>query len=229
MAASGVARPECRPFTDRLQPEDRDLVLTSASRISYPAGSVSFHPGDPDRADILDSGMARGFLTSSDGRQTTLRYVHPGELMGGLMVMHGELLGSVQMVVDSVVVHLDVANFRRLISSNARVAEAIAGDLSLRLEHTVRTVAIHAFGSVAQRLAFDLLERACCEQQGSGILETNASQQELADGVGSVRDVVARAMRQLRDRGLIETSRRYIRVVNARALDDFAAQVLRTN
>jgi CRP/FNR family transcriptional regulator len=229
MAASGVARPECRPFTDRLQPGDRHLLLTSSSRISYPAGSIAFHPGDPDRADILESGMARGFLTSADGRQTTLRYVHRGELIGGLLVMRGVLLGSVQMVVDSVVIHLDITNFRRLVASNARMAEAIAGELSSRLEHTVRTVGIQAFGSVSQRLAFDLLHRACCDQVGGGTLETNASQQELADGIGSVRDVVARAIRELRDRGLIETSRRYIRVVDPRALEEVAAQVLRTN
>lgn len=170
--------------------------------------------------------MARLFLTAADGRQRSVRYAHAGELMGGLPVMNVEFIGSVQLIVDSEGIHLDVANFRQLIASDAAVAEAMARDLAARYEHSIRTIAIDAFGSVAQRLAFDLLDRACRRQLETGILETTASQQELADSIGSVREVVARALRELRDEGFIKTYRRRVVVIEPKALDDFAATAL---
>lgn len=224
MAAPGVARPECVPFTERLSPEKGALVLRGASRIRYPAGSVGFQPGDPHRADILESGFARAFVSGGDGRQATVRYVHEGELMGAAQVLHVSFEGSVQFVLDSTVVHLDMPAFRRLVNSDVEVCYALAGDLGARFEHTVRIAAVQAFGSVAQRLAADLLDRACDHQRQWGKLETTASQQELADSVGSVREVVARGLAELRGHRLIETSRRYIRVINPHGLDDFAAE-----
>jgi CRP/FNR family transcriptional regulator len=167
--------------------------------------------------------MARGFVTSADGRQTTVRYVHKGELLGGMTVMQTPFEGSVQCVLDTVVTHLDIANFRNLVMSDVDLSQALASDLASRFAHAVRVIAVQAFGSVAQRLAFDLLDRACTDQQRYGKLETHASQQELADSVGSVREVVARAIGELRDLGLIETSRRLTRVIDPWGLDDYAA------
>lgn len=198
-------------------------MLRGASRIRYPAGSVGFQPGDPPRADILESGFARAFVSGGDGRQATVRYVHTGELMGSAQVLHIAFEGSVQFVTDSTVIHLDMTAFRRLVISDVDICYALAGDLGARFEHTVRVAAAQAFGSVAQRLAVDLLDRACDHQRQWGKLETSASQQELADSVGSVREVVARALAELRDHRLLETSRRCIRVVDPHGLDDFAA------
>jgi CRP/FNR family transcriptional regulator len=213
------------PFSDRLPQGKLELLLIGSSVIRYAAGSVAYRPGDPDRVDILSSGMARGFLTAADGRQTTVRYVHAGELMGGVLVMNAGFEGSVQMIADSVVERLDIDHMRQQVATDIAVCDAIAGDLAARYAHTVRTVAVHAFGSVVQRLAFDLLDRACNGQLESGRLVMAASQQELADSIGSVREVVARAVADLRDKGWITTSRRQVRVVDPHALDDFAAEV----
>src|SRR5437588_196451 len=75
------------PFLDRMPRDSRQRILVNSSSIRYAAGTIPFQPGSSDRADILETGLVRLFLTSSDGRQTTIRYVHPGELMGGLLVM----------------------------------------------------------------------------------------------------------------------------------------------
>jgi CRP-like cAMP-binding protein len=198
------------------------MVLSNSSRITYGAANITYQSGAPDRCDILIAGMARTYLTSSQGRQTTMRYVHPGELMGGLLVMGHEFDGSVQAVQTSTAIHLDLANFRRLVATDPQVAEAFAADLAARYAHMVRTLRVHAFGTVAQRVAFDLLDRACGEQLNTGELEVSVSQQELADGVGSVRETVARSIGQLRDRGLITTERHRIRVLKPRRLENFA-------
>src|SRR5438445_12505013 len=104
MATQPVLDPGSTPFLDRMPRESRDQILVNSTRIRYAAGTIPFQPGDGDRADILEKGFARLYLTSSEGRQTTIRYVHPGELMGGLLVMGGAFDGSVQMIVDSTVI-----------------------------------------------------------------------------------------------------------------------------
>src|SRR2546428_2798324 len=113
MATQPVVDVGSTPFLDRLPRESREQILVNSTKIRYAAGTIAFQPGDPDRADILEKGIARLYLTSSEGRQTTIRYVHPGELMGRMLVMGAAFDGSVQMIVDSTVIHLDLLTVRR--------------------------------------------------------------------------------------------------------------------
>jgi CRP/FNR family cyclic AMP-dependent transcriptional regulator len=209
-------------FLDRLPTESRAQVLINSTKIWYAAGTIAYQSGDPDRADILDAGLVRLYLSSSDGRQTTVRYAHPGELMGGLLVMGGVFDGSAQMVQDSTVIHLDLPAVRRQLLVDPALAEAIAADLALRYTHAVRTIGVHAFGSVVQRVAFDLLDRACLSQLSTGILDAQVSQQQIADGIGSARQVVTQALAELRTRGLVATTHRHVTIIDPMRLEALA-------
>jgi CRP/FNR family transcriptional regulator len=209
-------------FLDSMPHDSRDQVLVNSTRIPYMAGTIAFQPGDPDRADILEMGLVRLYLTSSEGRQTTIRYVHPGELMGGLLVMGAPFDGSAQMLVDSTVTHLDLRTLRRQLEVDPRLGSALAADLAQRYSHCVRTIALHAFGSVLQRVAFDLLDRACRTQLSAGHLEAAVSQQEIADGIGSARPVVARGLTAIRARRLVDTSHRRVRIIDPAGLEALA-------
>lgn len=65
--------------------------------------------------------------------------------------------------------------------------------------------AVNAFGSVRQRVAVHLLDLASDGQRPQGPLVAHVSQQELANAAGSVREVVARARRDLRVAGVVAT------------------------
>jgi CRP/FNR family transcriptional regulator len=142
--------------------------------------------------------------------------------MGGLLVMGATFDGAAQMIIDSTVTHLDIATVRRLVGIDPAVGSAIAADLAQRYSHCVRTIALHAFGSVVQRTAYDLLDRACRTQQSAAQLEAVASQQEIADGIGSARQVVARAMTTIRARRLVDTSHRRITIIDPVGLEALA-------
>src|SRR5256712_5792120 len=124
MATQRVVGIGSTPFLDRMPRESREQILVNSSKIRYAAGTIAFRPGDPDRADILEKGFARLYLTTSEGRQTTIRYVHPGELMGGMLVMGAVFDGFVQMIVDSIVLHLDLLTARRRADRHARAGAA---------------------------------------------------------------------------------------------------------
>ncbi len=222
MATQPVVEVGSIPFLDRMPRASREQILVNSTRIRYPAGTIAFQPGDPDRADILEQGFVRLYLTSSGGRQTTIRYVHPGELMGGLLVMGAVFDGSAQIITDSTVIHLDLLTMRRRVEVDPAVGSALAADLAQRYSHCVRTIALHAFGSVVQRVAFDLLDRACRTQLSAGNLEAAASQQEIADGIGSVRPVVARGLTAIRARRLVDTAHRRVRIIDPAGLEALA-------
>jgi CRP/FNR family transcriptional regulator len=72
---------------------------------------------------------------------------------------------------------------------------------------------------VRQPLPGQVLDLAGERQRGAGRFAP-VSQQELADAVGTVREVVARALRELRDAGLVETTRGGVLVVDPAGLHD---------
>jgi len=142
--------------------------------------------------------------------------------MGGLLVMGGVFDGSVQMIMDSTVIHLDLHTVRRRVDVDPAVGKALAADLAQRYTHCVRTIALHAFGSVVQRVAFDLLDRACRTQLSGGHLEAAVSQQEIADGIGSVRPVVAKGLTAIRARRLVDTAHRRVMIIDPAGLEALA-------
>ena len=130
--------------------------------------------------------------------------------------------GSVQMIVDSTVIHLDLLTVRRRVEIDPAAGSALAADLAQRYSHCVRTIALHAFGSVLQRVAFDLLDQASRTQLSAGQLEAAVLQQEIADGIGSARPVVAKGLTAIRARRLVDTAHRRVRIIDPAGLEALA-------
>src|SRR6266536_3395026 len=82
----------------------------------------------------------------------------------------------------------------------------MAEELNRRLYETRQQAAVNAFGSVRQRVAAHLLDLASAQLHPRGRLVAHVSQQELADAAGSVREVVARVLRDFRVAGIVATS-----------------------
>jgi CRP-like cAMP-binding protein len=212
----------CPPFLDGLSPELRQQVTLNSRRVRYPPGTVAWHEGDPMECAILVSGLARVFISSDAGRQATIRYVHAGELMGAAMVTHEPFPASVQIVAAGVIQYLDPDGLIALFHTNNEFSVAIADDLATRLVHNVKVATVLIFGSTVQKLAHDLLERACREQLATGKLVVKATQQELADSINSSREVVSRAVGVLRRRGVIGPGVGTTTVLDARRLEKVA-------
>jgi CRP/FNR family transcriptional regulator len=73
---------------------------------------------------------------------------------------------------------------------------------------------------VRQRIAAHLLDLASTQQRPQGDLVAHVSQQELADAVGSVREVVARVLRDLRLARLVATSPDRVHILDPTGLHD---------
>ena len=205
MADQEVEDALAHSFLARLPPEVRDGLRAEGERADYPAGTTVYRAGSAPQAALVVRGLLRVFLTSAKGRQVTVRYARPGDVLGiAVLVAAGQ--HQVQAVEPSSVFRISARTLITAARRDPRVSWAIAEELNRRLYEVLEQTAVNAFGSVRQRVAAHLLDLASAQQHPRGRLAARVSQQELADAAGSVREVVARVLRDLRVAGIVATT-----------------------
>jgi CRP-like cAMP-binding protein len=114
--------------------------------------------------------------------------------------------GSTSALVESRILVLSPGTVRALAERDIRVTRALLRETSARVAEYINELETSTFGSLRQRLARHLLDIAA-EQQTGPLLVAQASQQDLAGAVGTVREIVVRILRDLRSEGLVRTGR----------------------
>src|SRR5258706_6073521 len=72
-----------RSFLARLPRTALYELVKDATTEEVPAGALTYRPGAADpRASLVVSGLFRVYYASSDGRQVTIRYARPGDVLG---------------------------------------------------------------------------------------------------------------------------------------------------
>jgi CRP/FNR family transcriptional regulator len=194
-----------RSFLAQLPTDLIARLQTEGERADYPAGTTVYRSGARPQAALVVRGLIRVFLSSPGGRQVTIRYARPGDVLGIAVLVGGPVNTDVQAVEASSVFRLSERTLVATAQRDPRVGWLLAQELSRRLYDVLEQTAVHAFGSVRQRVAGHLLDLASDEQHPNGRLVAPVTQQELADAVGSVREVVARTLRDLRTAGIVAT------------------------
>jgi CRP/FNR family transcriptional regulator, cyclic AMP receptor protein len=192
-----------------LPPDVVARLVADATRLSIPAGSTIHREGERSgHFEIVISGLVRAYVTAPDGRTMTVRYCRPGAIIGAVSLFASSfsLPATVQTVTDTELLALRPSVVRRAAEQDARVGRALLDELSERVLSFIAEIPGGSFTTVRQRVARHLLDLASERQEGS-VLVAAIGQQDLADAVGSPREVVVRALRQLRQQGVIETHR----------------------
>lgn len=172
------------------------------------AGHVLFTAGEACRGlYIVRTGRVRIVRTSPDGREQILHIEGPGRPLAELpLVDGGPYPASAIASEDSHLSFLPLSVFEALYRSHPDMAQGIIRALGKRLRHLVRVTETLAFRDVAARLALLIVTYA--ERSGTrtpaGIeIVLEQTQEQLALEIGTARESVSRAMRQLKRAGLI--------------------------
>jgi CRP/FNR family transcriptional regulator len=205
-------------FLGRLSVANRRRLLLGSTRAVYPAGTLAIRPGGPRVVFLIDSGLARAYWTIPDGRQAAVAFYRPQEIVISNTFLDRPPWTFVQTITDSTLTLLDPDNVRALAEHEVQVAVAMATNLSLRVRDAFRLITVRSLGSIRERLAYDLLTRTSQSQLVAGRLEVRATQTQLADSIGSSREVLSRALRDLRAAGIVETAPGLVRVLNPQQL-----------
>ncbi len=207
-------------FLGRLPPELANAIVSAGRLVHYPARALTFVGDESTTAGIAVDGLQRVYLTSPDGRQLTIRYVFRGQLLGAILIPSVHVSIATQALEEASVLHFRPGHLQLLAERHPQLAMALMEEYAERLAIGYRALMLRAFSSVKARLAQDLYLRAEAVRSARGASAVvKATQQDLANAVGSVREVVARALDELRRDGLIERTRAGFRVLDPDGLE----------
>jgi CRP/FNR family transcriptional regulator, cyclic AMP receptor protein len=157
-------------FLAELPDEVISDIRASGERADYPAGTVIYQPGAKPWAALVVQGLLRVYLVSLEGRQVTVRYARPGDVLGVAVLVGGPANVGAQTVEPSGLFRISSQTLTAAARRDSRVSWAIAGELNRRLYDTLEQTAVNAFGSVRQRVAAHLLDLASAQQAPAGRL-----------------------------------------------------------
>lgn len=168
-------------------------------------------------------GQVRLIKTSADGREHVLRVLGPGATFNDTAVFDGGPNSDSAVAVGSTVVGLvPKAEMAQLIEAHPQVAKSALKHLSGRQRTLGTVVEDLALRDVSARVARLLLG---CLGRHEHIVEhapeacARITHQEIASMVGSVREVVQRALKDLEREGAIAIERRRIRILDPQKLE----------
>jgi len=194
------------PFAE-LSAKASAYVLQGATETDFDAGDAlpppPSSPGQDASLFIVVSGLVRTFRVSGT-RQVTTRYSGPSDLVGiPSVIRHGSSARG-KVVTDARMLRLVSSRVRELVRHDAGSAWVVMGELARLHDAALDMACNNVFLSVRQRVARHLLDLAVQEQPAG--LVVHASHQDIADAIGSVREVVSRVIRELRTEGLVTRS-----------------------
>lgn len=195
-------------FLGSLPAQKLDQLLHGSAVRQVPAGEIMVREGDPSWACLVCAGALRLFLTSPSGRQVTTRCARTGEVVGISTVLRHDhrTRANVQTQTESVLLVFEVNTLRGVAHRDAEVACAFAEEVSNRAAHFSHEIANGAFLPLRYRIIRYLLDTAGA-QRTTGDLVASVTQQQLADAVGSVREVIGRVLRELEAGGIVRRQR----------------------
>ena len=209
-----------RSFLAQLQPTLVESIRQRAVVHHVPSGDTIVSEGDRRWTGIVLSGMARVYLRTEAGRQVTIRHPRRGDTIG-IAALLGESTVSAQAVTDCAVMQLDSDQVMRLARTHPALALAIAREVSAVLFDTQREIVIREQGSVRQRIARQLLTVAR-EFASDEALVVSMSHEDLADSLGSAREVVTRHLDRFQAEGIVTLDRAQITLLDPAGLQEAA-------
>lgn len=207
------------PLFSALDAEAATALRASMVESRVPRGDAIFTEGEPgDRMYVILNGKVKLGQTSTDGRESLLAVLGPGEVFGELSLFDpGPRTATATAVTDVVVIGLGHDNLRPWLAGRPEVAESLLQALAQRLRRTNETLADLVFSDVPGRVAKLLLELADKFGQPGpdGILvHHDLTQEELAQLVGASRETVNKALADFTQRGWIVVDQREVVLVD---------------
>jgi CRP-like cAMP-binding protein len=181
-----------------------------------------FWEGDPCAGlHILETGSVKLFRVSPQGRQHILRVAQEGETFNEVPVFDGgENPVNVEALELTTVWVVEADGVRALMKNDPEYALRIVKSLGKMLRHLVQMTSEMAFLQITHRLARLIDEIPAHELNRQG--GARWTQEQMAARLGTVREVVARSLRELERSGAIQVENRRISVSDRHILLEWA-------
>jgi CRP/FNR family transcriptional regulator len=216
---------ECVPQFNGLLDEIQQALAATAIHRNYSSRQVIYVEGEPaESIYLLESGWVKATRMTRDGREQAMMFLRPVEVFGDIGVLTGvPYPGTVTALEDVTVWVIPAYTILNLIQRQPTFAMSIIRHLGERVLYYINLVEDLSLRSVEARLARTLLHHA---ELSDGRLVVPRHEwttfDQMAVRLGTVRDVLSRALKTLETENLLRVEKQSIILLNPQGLAERA-------
>ncbi len=204
------------------QPELQLLAARTVRRL-FSTGEILFYEGESCKGlHIISRGRVRIFKASATGREQVLAVNVPGETIAEVPVFDGgPYPASAIALEDTEIAFISRKDFQDYCLEHPEVSLKVLAFVGTRLRKLVGIIEELSFTTIRQRLVSMLVRLAQNDGRKSarGIeVLLPGSHQELANQLGTVRELISRNLMRLQAEGLVEVDARQIVIKDLKGL-----------
>lgn len=215
---SQLAHFESLPF------EVKQSLESIAFRQTFSADQVIYLEGEPaETVYLLESGWVKATRLSRSGREQAVLVLRAVDLFGDVALFtSGFYPGTVTALEECVVWAMPSSQLLERIDQYPQLARAFTRHLAFRILHYIQLVEDLSLHRVEARLA-RTLTRYAQYVDGQWIVPRRpwATYDVMAGRLGTVRDVLSRALRTLEGKGLVRVEKHQIVLLKPQELADY--------
>ena len=202
------------PLFRRVSESDLEELAVHLIERRFPKNSTVVEEGLPgDYMYVIREGRAKVTKASEDGREKIMNFLEAGAFFGDMALLGDEMRSaSVKTLEESLLLALSRRDFIDLLRQSPDLALAVIEELANRLRETNEQARSLSFQGVEERTR-NLFERISRPESSAGdqLMTPALTHQQIADMVGTSRETVTRAIKQLKESGwLSQLGKRYV-------------------
>lgn len=205
------------PYFDNLPEEMLKEIAAHTQLRGFERGEILFWEDDPCAGlHIIEEGSVKLYRISPQGRQYIVRVLQEGDTCNEVPAFDsGTNPVNVETLEKSKVWVIDDETLRTLVRTHPEFALKVLSNFGRNLRGLVRMVSEMAFYQVTNRLA-----RLISQLPPDGA-PSHWTQEQLAARLGTVREVVARSLKELERSGAIRIEERRIQIADPGVLSQW--------
>jgi CRP/FNR family transcriptional regulator, cyclic AMP receptor protein len=199
------------PLFSSLNSETLRRLEGVAVRRSYPKNTVLISEGDQgDQLYAVLSGKAKAVVMDPEGREIVVNLLGPGDCFGEIAMIDGETRSATIVTTEPTqVLTVGRADFTPILTSNPDLMHHLLKVLARKVRAATSMVESLAFEDVYARL-IRLLTNLARPKGNLLVVEERLTHQEIANMIGSSREVVSRMLKALSSGGYIAINQKRI-------------------
>lgn len=205
------------PYLSQANSNLIEQISQHARAYSYQEGEVIFLEGEGETAlYVVQSGWVKAVKLSTDGREQVLHFIGPSETFNAIGVLTQNYNPATVIALETTQIWAIPQHvILNMIDTYPELSRAMIQHLAQRVQQLIHMVEDFSLHTVESRLARYLVEYS---QDNQLHRPRWATQSEMANRLGTVPDVLNRALRNLEKSKLIEVKRHRIDILNYNAL-----------
>jgi CRP/FNR family cyclic AMP-dependent transcriptional regulator len=196
------------PRDDRLTPALMDAIAQRGGMRSFPAHAILINEGDTTESlYIVMNGRVKAYAAGDNGREVVLNELGPGDYLGELSLDGERRSVSVKTLEPTTCCVVQGADLREFLAEHPDFALHLTLKLIRmvrRLTGQVKSLALQDVYGRVVRVLMELSEPISADKPEPRLVRARLTQQDIADRVGSSREMVNRIMKELTVGGYVE-------------------------